>query len=75
MCGCSEVCLYTIRSLPDWMNVFTDTGDDISTSLSSQQFLNVYSKTYSAGECVNLGCNKGQGWSGGTQSNYIVFYQ
>ncbi len=63
-----------VNNLPDWMSGFTDTGYTISTSLSSQQFLNVYSKVYSAEECIDLGCNKGPGWSGGTQSNYFVFY-
>ncbi|GAG82065.1 unnamed protein product, partial [marine sediment metagenome] len=35
----------------------------------------VYSKAYSAGACVDLGGNYGPGSSGGTRSNYIVFYE
>ena len=31
-------------NLPDWLNGFTDTGDIIDTSLSSQGWLKVYSK-------------------------------
>ena len=59
--------------LPSWMNGFSYTGDIINTSLSSQGWLKVYSKQFSGGACVNLGCNKGSGFSGGTTSNYIVF--
>ena len=62
------------KSLPDWMNEFSDTGKTIKTSLSSQGYLKVYSKNYHAGECVGLGHNKGPGYPGGTISNYIVFY-
>ena len=63
------------KSLPDWMNEFTDTGKTIKTSLSSQDYLKIYSKDYFAGECVKLGHNKGPGYPGGTISNYIVFYE
>ncbi len=61
-------------SRPDWMSGFTDTGDDITISDTLQGYFNVYSKTYSAGECINLGGNKAPGFSGDTVSNYIVFY-
>ena len=61
-------------SLPNWLSGFTDTGDTINTSLSTQQFLKVYRKNYAAGECVNFGANKAPGFSGGTVSNYVVFY-
>ncbi|MCP4330527.1 MAG: hypothetical protein GY791_19060, partial [Alphaproteobacteria bacterium] len=62
-------------SLPDWLSVFTDTGDTIDTSLSTQQFLKVYSKDFLSGDCVDLGANKAAGFSGGTVSNYVVFYE
>jgi len=61
-------------SLPNWMSGFKDTGDRIYTSLSSQPHLEVYSKTYYSGACVNFGANKGTGFSGSTISNFIVFY-
>ena len=32
------------NSLPDWMNGFSDTGDVIKTSLSTQPFLKIYRK-------------------------------
>lgn len=43
--------------LPAWMDDFTATGDVITTSLSSQPFLEIYGKEYAAGECVSLGAN------------------
>ncbi|MCP5004672.1 MAG: hypothetical protein GY941_12150, partial [Planctomycetes bacterium] len=61
-------------SLPNWMSGFTDTGDTINTSLSSQQYLKVYSKNFLSGECVDLGANKAAVFSGGTVSSYVVFY-
>ena len=61
-------------SEPAWMNGFIDTGDVIETSLSTQPFLKIYSKYYDAGNCVNFGANKAQGFVGDTVSNYIVFY-
>jgi hypothetical protein len=61
-------------SLPVWMSGFTNTGDRIYTSLDTQPYLKVYSRSYSAGDCVNLGANKATGFSGNTVSNYIVFY-
>ena len=61
-------------SLPNWMNGFIDTGDVLLTSLSTQPSLKIYSKDYATGACVNLGSNKGSGFSGDTVSNYIVFY-
>jgi hypothetical protein len=61
-------------SLPYWFSIYTDTGDRIYTSLSSQPYLKVYKKFYSAGDCVNFGANKASGFSGGTVSNYMVFY-
>jgi K319L-like, PKD domain len=61
-------------SLPNWMSGFSNTGDRIYTSLSSQPYLNVYSRSYSAGDCVNLGGNKAPGFSGRTVSNYMVFW-
>lgn len=62
-------------SLPDWMSGFTYTGYNINTSLGSQQYLRIYSKSYSAGVCVNFGANKAPGFSGATVSNYMVFYE
>ena len=61
-------------SLPNWMSDFSDTGNRIYTSLTSQPYLKVYQKSYAAGETVNFGGNKASGFSGGTVSNYIVFY-
>ena len=61
-------------SVPNWMSGFTLTGDRIYTSLSSQPYLNIYSRGYHAGECVNFGANKASGFSGNTVSNYFVYY-
>jgi hypothetical protein len=61
-------------SLPNWMSGFSNTGDRIYTSLPTQPYLEVYSKAYYDGDCVNLGANKAPGFSGDTVSNYIVFY-
>jgi hypothetical protein len=61
-------------SLPNWMNGFIDTGDVIETSLSTQPYLNIYSRAYEQGDIVNLGANKATGFVGDTVSNYIVFY-
>jgi hypothetical protein len=60
-------------SLPGWMSGFSNTGDRIYTSLSSQPYLTVYQKSYSQSDCVNFGANKAPGFSGGVVSNYIVF--
>ena len=67
---------YDSRSIsqPDWMNGFVDTGDRIHTSLTSQPSLKIYSKIYNQGDCVNFGANKATGFTGGTVSNYIVFF-
>ena len=62
------------KSLPNWMSGFSDTGDVLSTSLSTQPQLKIYRRSYPAGATVNLGANKAAGFSGGTVSNYIVFY-
>jgi hypothetical protein len=61
-------------SLPNWLRSFTYTGYNINTSLSSQPYLRVYGKPFTAGDCVNLGANKAAGFAGDTVSNYIVFY-
>jgi hypothetical protein len=61
-------------SLPNWLRGFTDTGDRVYTSLSTQPYLKVYKRSYSSGDCINLGANKAPGFSGGTVSNYMVFY-
>jgi len=60
---------------PFWLNDFLNTGYIIQTSLSTQQYLRVYSRFYSAGECVHLGCNKADGFTGDTVSNFILFYE
>ena len=60
-------------SLPFWLRSFTYTGYNISTSLSTQPYLKIYSKSYAAAQCVNLGANKADGYAG-DYSNYIVFY-
>ena len=61
-------------SLPNWMNGFEITGDQIYTSLGGQAYLEVYGTEFSAGDCVNFGANKAPGFSGGTVSNFMVFY-
>ena len=60
------------RDLPDWMNGFNATGDRINVSQALQGWMTVYSKQFSGGECVGLGCNKGPGSSGSSINNYIV---
>jgi hypothetical protein len=62
------------KSLPDWMNGFSDTGDIIKTSLSTQPCLRIYVKTFAEDDCVNFGANKAPGFTGVTVSNYLVFY-
>jgi len=62
------------NSLPNWMSGFVNTGDVIKTSLSSQPSLKIYRRNYSNGVIVNFGGNKAAGFSGGTVSNYLVFY-
>ena len=61
-------------SLPSWMDKFEYTGYHVRTSLGSQPFLKIYSKAFSAGDCVNLGGNYGPGSSTENRSNYMVFY-
>jgi predicted outer membrane repeat protein len=61
-------------SLPNWMSGFTNTGDTISTSMSTQGYFRVYRKAYGAGSCVDLGGNYAPGSSTEYRSNYIVFY-
>ncbi|MCP5007469.1 MAG: hypothetical protein GY941_26565, partial [Planctomycetes bacterium] len=50
-------------------------GYTISTSLSSQPFMQLYTNYYSAGDCVDLGGNKAPGSSNETASNYSVFLE
>ncbi len=58
---------------PNWLTSnFTKLDCTISTSLASQGWLDVYQRQITTGECVNLGGNKGPGFSGGTVSNYII---
>jgi hypothetical protein len=61
-------------SLPNWLSGFSDTGDRIYTSLSTQPYLKIYKRSYFTGDCINLGANKAPGFSGGTVSNYMVLY-
>ena len=61
-------------SLPDWMSGFTYTGDNIYTSLDSQDYLKIYSKTYLKDDYVDLGGNYAPGSSSEYRSNYVVFY-
>ena len=61
-------------SLPNWMNGFTDTGDNITTMNLQEKTFDVYSKSFPAG-CVNLGANKASGFTGGSINNYMVFYE
>jgi hypothetical protein len=62
-----------VSVLPAWLSGFTDMGDTILTSLSSQPSLKIYRKDFPAG-CVDLGANKASPASAVTASNYIVFY-
>ncbi len=58
---------------PNWLtSTFTKIDCKIYTSLSSQGWLDVYKRAVEEGECVNLGGNRGPGFSGGTVSNFIV---
>ncbi|MCP5008167.1 MAG: hypothetical protein GY941_30175, partial [Planctomycetes bacterium] len=58
---------------PNWLtSTFTKIDCKIKTSLSSQGWLDVYKRAVSYGECVDLGGNRGPGYSGGSVSNYIV---
>ncbi len=61
-------------ALPNWMDGFTFTGEEIYTSLASQNYLKVYSKTYYEGDCVDLGGNNAPGSSSELRSNYIVYF-
>ena len=61
-------------SLPDWMNGFIDTGDELLTSWWRQPAMKIYTKMVDAGTCVNFGANRAPGYSGGNPGNYIVFY-
>ena len=60
--------------LPNWMDSFTFTGEEISTSLASQNYLKIYSKTYYEGDCVDLGGNYAAGSSSELRSNYIAYF-
>jgi hypothetical protein len=60
-------------SLPHWMAGFSDTADNIDTSSNAQEYLDVYSKSYKSGDCVNFGATKAPGYTGGASDNYIVF--
>jgi hypothetical protein len=62
-----------VSGLPNWMDGFDNTGDQIDTSLGGQKYLKVHSNEFSAGDCVNFGANQAPGFSGGTSGNYIVF--
>ncbi len=59
---------------PNWLtSTFTKIPcAKIHTSLSTQGWFDVYKRFVNNGECVELGGNKGPGFSGGTVSNYIV---
>jgi hypothetical protein len=64
-------------NLPDWI----DKGGwekkseyKITTSLSSQPYLQVWRKRFSAGACVDLGGNYGTGSSTENRSNFAVIY-
>ena len=61
-------------SLPQWMSGFTYTGNNIYTSLASQDYLKIYSKAYLKNDYVDLGGNYAPGSSSETRSNYVVFY-
>ncbi len=65
-----------LTSLPTWASDFIQwTGHTISASLSSQPHMQLYYKEFSAGDCVDLGGNKGPGASTGSTSNYVVFLE
>ena len=64
-------------NLPDWL----DRGGwekrstyKITTSLSSQPYLQVWRKRFSAGACVDLGGNYGSGSTTENRSNFTVIY-
>ena len=68
--------LFDSRSstIPNWLKGWELRTDKITTSLSSQPYLKVYRKQFSAGQCVDLGGNYGSGSSIETRSNYVVLY-
>jgi probable HAF family extracellular repeat protein len=60
---------------PNWLNDFYDTGDFLKTSLTISPAHRLYRKKYDKNECVNLGGNRGPGFSGDEKIfNYIVLY-
>jgi hypothetical protein len=64
-------------NLPDWLDRGGWERKDeyrISTSLSSQPYLQVWKKRFPAGACVDLGGNYGPGSSTENRSSYVVVY-
>ena len=61
-------------SMPNWLRNFTYTGDNLYTSLASQDHLKIYGKAFNEGDCVDLGANYAAGSSGEYRSNFLVFY-
>lgn len=59
--------------LPNWMDGFEDTGDEILTTLDTQPALKIYSNVYQKGQTINFGANKAEGFQGNVVSNYLVF--
>jgi hypothetical protein len=63
------------KSIPNWLSGWELRSDiKITTSLSSQPYLKVYRKQFTAGQCVDLGGNYGPGSSTESRSNYVVVY-
>jgi hypothetical protein len=62
-----------VTAVPDWMNDWELTGDDIITSLEDLEF-NLYSKSFVNGTEISMGGPQAEGFQGYTASgNYLVF--
>jgi hypothetical protein len=60
---------------PDWLSGWEHRSQyQIFTSLSSQPYLEVWRKYFTAGQCVDLGGNFGPESSGENRSNFVVVY-
>ena len=65
-----------LTSLPNWVSAsgfYETVRNKIYTSLSSQPYMQLYSKLYNFDECVDLGGELGSRSKQRTTSNYVVF--
>ena len=62
-------------SVPNWLSGWELRSQyQMRTSLGTQPYLKFYRKWFDAGDCVDLGGNRGPGASNETRSNYVVVY-